>query len=83
LKRVSVVGLGYVGLTFSACLASKGFEVYGVKVYEKKRRLIAEGRSPIYEDGLDDLLRKAGSNGLLKVTDDFREAIINSEITFP
>ncbi|HDD42700.1 MAG TPA: hypothetical protein ENF79_03350, partial [Nitrososphaeria archaeon] len=40
MRRVSVVGLGYVGLTFSACLASRGFEVYGVDIDEEKRRLI-------------------------------------------
>lgn len=82
MKRVSVVGLGYVGLTFSACLASRGFKVYGVEVDERKRKLIAEGRPPIYEEGLGDLLRKAVSAGLLKTTSDFQEAIMNSEITF-
>ncbi|MCD6312261.1 MAG: UDP-glucose/GDP-mannose dehydrogenase family protein [Thaumarchaeota archaeon] len=82
MKKVSVVGLGYVGLTFSACLASKGFKVYGVEVDEEKRKLISEGRSPIYEEGLDDLLREAVLSGFLKVTRSFHEAITNSEITF-
>lgn len=82
MKAVSVVGLGYVGLTFSTCLASRGFKVYGIEVDEEKRKIISEGKSPIFEEGLNDLLRRVISNRFFEVTDDFHEAIMNSEITF-
>lgn len=82
LKGISVVGLGYVGLTFSTCLASRGFKVYGIEVDEEKKRLISEGKSPIFEEGLDDLLREVVLKGLFNATSDFHEAIMNSEITF-
>ena len=82
MRRVSVIGLGYVGLTFSACLADKGFKVYGVDIDEKKRRLISDGRPPIYEEGIEPLLKRAISSGSLKVTGDFREAVLGSDITF-
>ena len=82
MRRVSVVGLGYVGLTFSACLASRGFEVYGVDIDEEKRRLISEGRPPIYEEGLEPLLRRAISEKLLRITGDFGEAVLGSDVTF-
>ena len=82
MRRVSVIGLGYVGLTFSACLADKGFEVYGVDIDEEKRRLISDGRPPIYEEGIEPLLKRAISSGSLKVTGDFREAVLGSDITF-
>ena len=79
---VSVIGLGYVGLTFAACLANRGFRVYGVESDEEKRKLILEGRPPFYEPGLDSLLSKAISCGSLIVMNDFQSAIQNSYITF-
>ena len=82
MRKVSVIGLGYVGLTFSTCLAARGFIVYGVDVDQKKRELISKGRPPIYEEGLEPLLKKAVSEGLLKITEDFKEAILESDITF-
>ncbi|HDD66963.1 MAG TPA: hypothetical protein ENG52_05015, partial [Nitrososphaeria archaeon] len=82
MRRVSVIGLGYVGLTFSACLADRGFKVYGVDIDEEKRQLISKGRPPIYEEGIEPLLRRAISSGSLKVTGDFREAVLGSDITF-
>ena len=82
MRRVSVIGLGYVGLTFSACLADRGFKVYGVDIDEEKRRLISDGRPPIYEEGIEPLLKRVVSSGSLKVTGDFREAVLGSDITF-
>ena len=64
MRRVSVIGLGYVGLTFSACLADRGFKVYGVDIDEEKRRLISDGRPPIYEEGIEPLLKRAISSTL-------------------
>ena len=82
MRRVSVIGLGYVGLTFSACLADRGFEVYGVDIDEEKRRLISDGKPPIYEEGIEPLLKRVISSGSLKVTGDFKEAVLGSDITF-
>ena len=82
MRKASVIGLGYVGLTFSTCLAARGFMVYGVDVNRRKRELISKGRPPIYEEGLEHLLKKAVSEGFLKITGDFREAILGSDITF-
>jgi len=82
MSSVSVIGLGYVGLTFAACLANKGFRVYGVESDEDKRKLILEGKPPFYEPGLDSLLSKAISCGSLIVMDDLQSAIRDSCITF-
>mgnify|MGYP000159065534 FL=1 len=82
MSSVSVIGLGYVGLTFAACLANKGFRVYGVESDEDKRKLILEGKPPFYEPGLDSLLSKAISCGSLMVMDDLQSAIRDSYITF-
>ena len=56
--------------------------IRGSKPIRGEERLIAEGRSPIYEGGLDNLPRKVISDDHLKTTGDLREAIITSEMTF-
>lgn len=66
--RVAVYGLGYVGLTATACLTRDGHEVLGVDVSEDKVRQLREGRSPIAEPGLEELLQDALAKNLLKCT---------------
>ena len=80
--RVSIVGLGYVGLTTGACLASKGITVYGVDVDEAKLKSIREGKAPFEEEGLEALLKSSVKKGLFIAGSDHREAMLNSEITF-
>jgi len=82
MKNVSVIGLGYVGLTFAACLANKGFKVLGVEVDARKMRMIATGSPPFYEEGLSDILRKVISNGHLEVTSNVGEAVEESDVMF-
>jgi nucleotide sugar dehydrogenase len=80
--RVSIVGLGYVGLSTGACLASKGITVYGLDVDEAKLKSIREGKVPFEEEGLEALLKASVKKGLFLPGTDYREAIENSEITF-
>ena len=82
MKEISIVGLGYVGLTFAVSAASRGFRVIGVEVDERKRRSISEGVSPIYEEGLEPMLREAISKEMLRVTESYGEAVEGSGITF-
>jgi UDPglucose 6-dehydrogenase/GDP-mannose 6-dehydrogenase len=56
--RVAIVGLGYVGLVTGVCLAEKGHQVTGVDVDEERVSTVAAGRAPIFEEGLDELLRR-------------------------
>ncbi len=56
--RLTVVGAGYVGLVTGACLADKGHEVVCVDVDEERVRAINEGRPPIHEAGLEELLER-------------------------
>ena len=79
---ISFMGLGYVGLTTAACLASRGFRVIGFDVDPKKVETVNRGICPIYEPGLEELIRDAVSKGLLRATRDFREAVLKSGITF-
>jgi GDP-mannose 6-dehydrogenase len=79
--KVVIFGLGYVGSVSAACLAAAGHEVVGVDVDQHKLSLIAQGRSPVTEPGLDDLLGEVVSAGRLTVTDDGREAVRQSAVS--
>jgi len=80
LPKISVIGLGKLGLTTAACFASKGFEVIGVDVIESSVEAINWGACPIQETGLDELMTHCRQN--LRATTDADEAIRASDITF-
>ena len=56
--KISIFGLGYVGAVSMACLARDGHEVTGVDVDPLKLELIRSGKSPIVEEGIQDLTRE-------------------------
>jgi GDP-mannose 6-dehydrogenase len=64
--KVAIFGLGYVGCTSAACIASQGHEVVGVDVSEGKVARINAGESPITEPGIDELIREAHAAGRLR-----------------
>lgn len=80
--RISIIGTGYVGLITGACFADLGNEVICVDVVEEKVEKINKGIAPIYEKGLDEMLKRVTSSGKLKATLDYDYAIKNSDITF-
>jgi len=84
LKRISVsiVGLGYVGLSTGVCLASRGIEVHGVDIDQAKLRSLREGRVPFEEHGLQALLKSSIKKGLFLPGSDYHEAVQHSGITF-
>ncbi|RPF71513.1 nucleotide sugar dehydrogenase [Aurantiacibacter spongiae] len=66
--KVAIFGLGYVGSTAAGCIASQGHEVVGIDVSSAKVSAVNEGRSPVAEPGLADLIAKARRDGLLSAT---------------
>jgi len=70
-----------VGLVTGACLASHGHAVRCVEVSEERLRLIAAGKAPFYEPGLEDLLREGLASGRLSVTADFSPAMKGSDVS--
>ena len=78
--RVSVFGLGYVGCVTAACLAKAGHQVIGVDINPDKVAMLAAGRSPIVEPGLDALLSEVVAQGRLTATMSGREAVEASDI---
>jgi UDPglucose 6-dehydrogenase len=78
--NVSIMGTGYVGLVTGVCLAEKGHNVICVDLDQSKVDRINRGESPIYEKGLDDLLRK-NIGQRLTVTVDTHKAVLSTDIT--
>lgn len=79
--NISVFGLGYVGSVTAACLAKKGHSVIGVDVKREKVDAINAGKSPVFEKGLDELIREVVANGKLKATVSVEEVIENTDIS--
>ena len=81
-SRISIFGLGYVGAVSAACLARDGHTVIGVDPNQAKVDLINQGKSPIVEQGLDELIREAVAAGRLSAVTDATTAVTGSEISF-
>lgn len=79
--RVAVFGLGYVGCVTAACLARDHHTVVGVEKDPYKLEALREGRSPISEPGLADLIEQGAAAGRLRVTDDAAEAVHATEMS--
>ena len=79
--NVSVFGLGYVGSVSAGCFAEDGHHVVGVDVAPAKVASVNEGRSPIVEKGLDELIERNTANGRLRATTSTRDAIQATEIS--
>src|SRR5918993_873825 len=79
--RVSVFGLGYVGSVSAANFAADGHEVVGVDVHPEKVRAINEGRSPIVEPGLGELLEQGAAAGRLRATTSTEEAVRDTDLS--
>lgn len=80
--KVSVFGLGYVGTVSAGCLAADGHQVIGVDPIPTKVDLINQGRSPIVEADIDEIVRAAVRDGRLRATLDAGEAVNETELSF-
>lgn len=79
---ISVIGAGYVGLTTSACLAKIGHKVICVDNDSFKIETLIQGKLPIYEPGLKEIIAETVSYGKLTFTTDIKKAIENSIVCF-
>ena len=80
--KIAVAGTGYVGLVAGVCFAEKGHNVICVDVDEKKVELMKSGKSPIYEEGLEELLAKNYNEGRLDFTTDYKFAYKYADAIF-
>jgi UDPglucose 6-dehydrogenase len=81
-KKIGVVGTGYVGLVTGACLADFGNSVVCVDVVEEKIRLLAQGRVPFFEPGLEELVARNLARHRLSFTTSLDKAVASAEILF-
>jgi GDP-mannose 6-dehydrogenase len=80
--KISIFGLGYVGLVNAVCLAQEGHEIIGVDVNRQKVRMVNEGTSPITEDKIEAILKVQVAQGRLRATDETECAVAQSDICF-
>ena len=78
--RISIFGMGYVGCVTGACFAEMGHQVLGVEPNPLKVALINSGKSPIVEKDLDTLLSKVVKSGAFRATEDWADAIANTDL---
>ncbi|MDD3139854.1 MAG: UDP-glucose/GDP-mannose dehydrogenase family protein [Lachnospiraceae bacterium] len=80
--KIAVAGTGYVGLVTGVCLTEVGHTVVCVDIDEKKVKLMESGVSPIYEEGLEELMKKNYEKGRLHYTTDYKAAYKNADVIF-
>ena len=82
MTKIAVIGTGYVGLVTGTCLAEIGHQVSCVDIDISKIENLKKGIIPIYEPGLDELVKKNFDKKSLNFTTDFNEAVANAEVVF-
>ena len=80
--KICMIGTGYVGLVSGTCFADLGNKVICVDKDKNKINKLKKGSSPIYEPGLDDLIRNNYRSKRLDFTDDLEKAVKDSQIIF-
>lgn len=80
--NVTLFGLGYVGSVTAACLAARGHHVVGVDTDPAKVRALNEGRPPVVEPGLDDLVAATVGAGTLRAVGSARDGLASAELSF-
>ncbi|WP_181349601.1 UDP-glucose/GDP-mannose dehydrogenase family protein [Thalassobacillus sp. CUG 92003] len=78
--KISVIGTGYVGLVTGVCLTDVGHQVTCIDIDEKKIESMKKGHSPIYEPGLDELMKKNIKAGRLYFTSDYASGVKDAEV---
>ncbi len=78
--KITVVGCGYVGLVSGACLANLGNQVICVDIDKKKIALLKKGAMPIYEPGLEEIIRDGVKEKNLSFTADLKSAVRRSDV---
>jgi len=79
--KISIFGLGYVGVVSAACLASRGHKIIGVDINADKIEMLNNGISPIVEKDLPGLLSVAKDDGLISATTDAEKATLDTDLS--
>ena len=82
MEKICVIGTGYVGLVNGTCFADLGNDVITVDINEQKIEDLKEGHMPIYEPGLEDLVKRNVRAGRLKFTTSYEEGLKDAKFVF-
>ena len=82
MAKIAVIGSGYVGLVSGAALADFGHKVISMDNDEKKILALKDGNIPIYEPGLQDLVKKGLKAQRLEFTTSLERAVLSSDVIF-
>ena len=80
--NIAVVGTGYVGLVSGTCFAESGNEVMCVDIDASRIEQLKAGQVPIYEPGLEELVRRNIKEGRLSFTTELKEAVSSAMVSF-
>ena len=80
--NIAIVGTGYVGLVSGTCFAEMGVDVTCVDIDREKINNLLQGKVPIYEPGLDEMVVRNQKEGRLHFTTDLEEVIDKVEVVF-
>ncbi len=80
--KISVIGTGYVGLVTGTCLAESGNDVVCMDIDARKIEALNSGQVPIYEPGLEELIKRNTAHGRLLFTTDMASAVKTSDLIF-
>ncbi len=80
--KIAIIGTGYVGLVTGTCFAEVGHQVVCVDCDAEKIQLLQAGGMPIYEPGLEELVRQNTARGSLRFSTDTRESVDESQVIF-
>ena len=82
MKQICVIGVGYVGLVTGACFADLGNRVIALDINEQRIQGLKKGLMPIYEPGLEELVKRNVKAGRLSFTTSYPEALEGTEFAF-
>ena len=80
--KITIIGTGYVGLVTGTCLAEVGNDVLCLDLDERKINMLKDGGIPIYEPGLEDMVKRNAAAGRLTFTTNVEEAVAHGTIQF-
>jgi len=80
--KISIFGLGYVGAVSAGCLAKEGHTVIGVDPFQPKVDLINNGKTPVIEEEIGEVIARAVEVGTLRATTDIQDAVNNTDMSF-
>jgi len=78
---ISIVGLGFVGLSLAVASAKKKFDAYGIEINERKLRKLRSGKSDFFEPKLENYLKESLDRKKLILTNDLKD-VLKTDITF-